>query len=89
MPAKKTSKRGKGGSRSSRFESFNRSQNIYKILEKGIIESEALSSSAADRPEDDAHVLELLEGSETSEREASSPKARSKSAKRRPIRRKR
>jgi hypothetical protein len=59
MGAKKIQRRAK----SSKFDSFNRSQQIYKLLEKGIIESEALSSSAADRPEDDAHVLELLEGS--------------------------
>ncbi len=46
---------------SKKVESFNRSQEIYKLLEKGIIESEALMGSALDRPEDDAHITELLE----------------------------
>ena len=48
------------GSSSKRLASFNRSQEIYKLLEKGIIESEALLGSAVDRPEDDAHMLDLL-----------------------------
>ncbi len=34
---------------------------INEQIEKGIIESEALLSTAADRPTDDAHVLDLLE----------------------------
>ncbi|MDE1768385.1 MAG: hypothetical protein KGH67_01815 [Candidatus Micrarchaeota archaeon] len=46
---------------SRKLESFNRSQEIYRVLEKGIIESEALLNSSADRPEDDAHIGELLE----------------------------
>lgn len=49
------------GKISKKLESFNRSQEIYQVLEKGIIESEALLNSAADRPEDDAHIVELLE----------------------------
>ena len=57
MANKKSSK----GKSSKMLDSFNRTQEIYKLLEKGIIESEALLSTAADRPEDDAHVLELLE----------------------------
>lgn len=56
--AKKKSSKGKS---SSNLAAFNRTQEIYKLLEKGIIESEALLSTAADRPTDDAHVLELLE----------------------------
>ena len=55
MTAKKNkSKRATG------FETFNRSQQIYKLLEKGIIESEALSSSATDRPEQEDHIAKLL-----------------------------
>ena len=55
MVAKKNkSKRATG------FETFNRSQQIYKLLEKGIIESEALSSSATDRPEQEDHIAKLL-----------------------------
>ncbi len=46
---------------SKKLEAFNRSQEIYKALEKGIIENEALMGSAIDRPEDDAHLSELLE----------------------------
>lgn len=46
---------------SKKLELFNRSQEINKLLEKGIIEGEALMSSAVDRPEDDAHLLDLLE----------------------------
>ncbi len=46
---------------SKKLESFNKSQEIYQVLEKGIIESEALLNSAADRPDDDAHIVELLE----------------------------
>ncbi len=58
-------------SRYSRIEAFNRSQEIYKALEKGIIENEALMGSAIDRPEDDAHLSELLEStSEPSSRNA-------------------
>ena len=56
MATKKSSK----GQTSKRLESFNRTQEIYKLLEKGIIESEALLSTAADRPQDDAHVNDLL-----------------------------
>ena len=54
-------KRSSGGKSSKKLDSFNRTQEIYKLLEKGIIESEALLSTAADRPEDDAHVIDLLE----------------------------
>ncbi len=55
MAAKKNkSKRATG------FETFNRSQQIYKLLEKGIIENEALSSSATDRPEQEDHIAKLL-----------------------------
>ncbi len=57
MPNKKSSK----GKSSGKLAAFNRTQEIYKLLEKGIIESEALLSTAADRPTDDAHVLDLLE----------------------------
>lgn len=57
MVKKKSSK----GKSSSSLAAFNRTQEIYKLLEKGIIESEALLSTAADRPTDDAHVLDLLE----------------------------
>ena len=57
MPNKKSSR----GKSSSKLAAFNRTQEIYKLLEKGIIESEALLSTAADRPTDDAHVLDLLE----------------------------
>ncbi|MDE1851403.1 MAG: hypothetical protein KGH69_01795 [Candidatus Micrarchaeota archaeon] len=50
-----------GKSKSSKkLQAFNRSQEIYKLLEKGIIVNEALSSSTGDRPEEDAHVSELL-----------------------------
>lgn len=56
MPAKRS-----GGRVSKKLESFNRTEKIYQQLEKGIIESEALLNSAADRPEDDAHIVELLE----------------------------
>ena len=48
-------------SKSARLEAFNRSQEIYRALEKGIIENEALMGSAIDRPESDAHLSELLE----------------------------
>ena len=54
-------KRSSNGKSSSKLAAFNRTQEIYKLLEKGIIESEALLSTAADRPTDDAHVLDLLE----------------------------
>jgi len=54
-------KKSSSGKSSKRLDSFNRTQEIYKLLEKGIIESEALLSTAADRPEDDAHVIDLLE----------------------------
>ena len=57
MANKKSSK----SKSSKRLDLFNRTQEIYKLLEKGIIESEALLSTAADRPEDDAHVIDLLE----------------------------
>lgn len=83
MAAKKTS----AGKVSKKLESFNRSQEIYQVLEKGIIESEALLNSAADRPDDDAHIVELLE-STTGEHAAriegkqSSSSSRSKSMKR-------
>ncbi|MCL4364701.1 MAG: hypothetical protein M1569_00940 [Candidatus Marsarchaeota archaeon] len=67
-------------SRSSRLEAFNRSQEIYKALEKGIIENEALMGSAIDRPEDDAHLSELLEStSEPTVRNATSRKRHVKS----------
>lgn len=56
MATKKSSK----GQTSKKLESFNRTQEIYKLLEKGIIESEALLSTAADRPQDDAHINDLL-----------------------------
>ena len=56
--SKKTAARSKA---SKKLQSFNRSQEIYKLLEKGIIESEALMNSSVDRPEDDAHIVELLE----------------------------
>lgn len=74
--AKKKSK-----SKSSKLESFNRSQEIYKLLEKGIIESEALMSSAVDRPEDDAHVLDLLESTSTPGTTAQRSRPKSKSSK--------
>lgn len=44
-----------------KLQAFNRSQEIYKLLEKGIIVNEALSSSTGDRPEEDAHVSDLLD----------------------------
>ncbi len=56
MVAKKTA----GNKTSKKLESFNRSQEIHQVLEKGIIESEALLNSAADRPDDDAHIVDLL-----------------------------
>jgi hypothetical protein len=56
MATKKTG----AGKASKKLESFNRSQQIHNVLEKGIIESEALLNSAADRPEDDAHIVDLL-----------------------------
>ncbi len=62
MANKKSSK----GKSSNKLALFNRTQEIYKLLEKGIIESEALLSTAADRPEDDAHVLDLLESTGSS-----------------------
>lgn len=52
---------------SKKLDAFNRSQQIYQVLEKGIIESEALLNSAADRPEDDAHIVELLESTSSGE----------------------
>lgn len=48
------------GKRATGFETFNKSQQIYKLLEKGIIESEALSNSATDRPEQEDHIAKLL-----------------------------
>ncbi len=54
------SKRNGGSKVSKNLESFNRSQEIHQVLEKGIIESEALLNSAADRPDDDAHIVDLL-----------------------------
>ena len=65
--AKKKSSKGKS---SNKLALFNRTQEIYKLLEKGIIESEALLSTAADRPEDDAHVLDLLESTGSSTTQA-------------------
>ncbi|MDE1823969.1 MAG: hypothetical protein KGI00_00200 [Candidatus Micrarchaeota archaeon] len=67
-----------GKSRSSKkLQAFNRSQEIYKLLEKGIIVNEALSSSTGDRPEEDAHVSDLLEvASEKEERKSKPGKAR-------------
>jgi hypothetical protein len=56
MVAKKTG----AGKSSKKLDSFNRSQQIHQVLEKGIIESEALLNSAADRPDDDAHIVDLL-----------------------------
>src|SRR5271169_6080797 len=56
MATKKTG----GNKLSKKLESFNRSQEIHQVLEKGIIESEALLNSAADRPDDDAHIGDLL-----------------------------
>lgn len=76
-----------GKSRSSKkLQAFNRSQEIYKLLEKGIIVNEALSSSTGDRPEEDAHVSDLL--NVTAEKEegrtkSSKAKASRKAAKRR------
>ena len=58
MASKTNSRRPKN---SKKFEAFNRSQQIYKLLEKGIIESDALLSSTGDRPEEDAHVSDLLQ----------------------------
>ncbi len=52
------------GKKSASFEAFNKSQQIYKLLEKGIIESEALSSSSTDRPEQEDHIANLLGSSE-------------------------
>lgn len=46
--------------RSTGFETFNRSQQIYKLLEKGIIEGEALTSSATDSPEQEDHIAKLF-----------------------------
>ncbi len=85
MAAKKTS----AGKVSKKLESFNRSQEIYQVLEKGIIESEALLNSAADRPDDDAHIVELLESTTGEhgvriEGKQSAASSRSKSTKRSP-----
>ncbi len=55
MARKKTKSKNASG-----FETFNKSQQIYKLLEKGIIESEALSSSSSDRPEQEDHIAALL-----------------------------
>lgn len=66
-----SSKRSKN---SKRLEAFNRSQEIYKALEKGIIENEALMGSAIDRPEDDAHLSELLESTSASKPRSAQPK---------------
>ena len=75
MPGKK--------SKPSRLEAFNRSQEIYKALEKGIIENEALMGSAIDRPEDDAHLSELLEStSEPGGRKAPARKRHAKPSQR-------
>jgi len=61
MSKKQSKARISKDSPSKRLASFNKTQEIYKLLEKGIIESEALLSSAVDRPQDDAHVLDLLD----------------------------
>lgn len=63
---------------SKKVESFNRSQEIYKLLEKGIIESEALMGSAVDRPEDDAHIIDLLESTSASEKQRKAEPKRKK-----------
>lgn len=56
------SKKSRRKSKPSRnINAFNRSQEIYKLLEKGIVESDALLGSTRDRPEEDAHVSDLLE----------------------------
>ncbi|MHB1829772.1 MAG: hypothetical protein ACYCO0_00045 [Candidatus Micrarchaeaceae archaeon] len=72
MATKKSSK----GQTSKKLESFNRTQEIYKLLEKGIIESEALLSTAADRPQDDAHINDLLSNADVKGSPASSPARR-------------
>lgn len=74
--AKKTSR----SKTSKKLESFNRSQEIYKLLEKGIIESEALMNSSADRPEDDAHISELFESATSTGPSASQKSSKRKSA---------
>ena len=80
MANKKSSK----GKSSNKLALFNRTQEIYKLLEKGIIESEALLSTAADRPEDDAHVLDLLESTKQQQPSAKR-RASSASRKSRPV----
>ncbi len=65
-----------GSKTSKKLDAFNRSQKIYQVLEKGIIESEALLNSAADRPEDDAHIVELLESTKGEEAIRLTPKSR-------------
>ena len=72
MPNKKSSR----GKSSGKLAAFNRTQEIYKLLEKGIIESEALLSTAADRPTDDAHVLDLLESANAPSAQAYSESSR-------------
>ena len=87
MAAKKKSSKGKV---SKKLESFNRTQKIYQILERGIIESEALLNSAADRPDDDAHISDLLEStSGSSESESSSKNSAKKKSKPKKMSRKR
>lgn len=61
---------------SKKLESFNRTQKIYQVLEKGIIESEALLNSAADRPEDDAHIVDLLASTSGEEAVRMTPRTR-------------
>ena len=52
------------GKRAAGFETFNKSQQIYKLLEKGIIESEALTGNSTDRPGQEDHIANLLESAE-------------------------
>lgn len=73
-----------GKSKSSKkLQAFNRSQEIYKLLEKGIIVNEALSSSTGDRPEEDAHVSSLLDMASDEEERGSKRKGQRKSKKQR------
>lgn len=47
---------------SSKLRALLKTQEINELLEKSTIESEALQNSGDDRPVDESHVLDLLEG---------------------------
>ncbi len=68
-------------------ETFNKSQHIYKLLEKGIIESEALSGNSTDRPEQEDHIASLLGSIESEPAPQRQQSRRISISRKRPIRR--